>query len=59
MITYCVWGSCFEEEPDEMLWLLCFMATFMSLFTIPLDIILMPIEIISLIIYKIIERRNK
>lgn len=30
--------------------------TFFSIFTIPLDIILLPLEIISFIIYKILDR---
>ena len=58
MLTYMFWSSILEGI-DEMFWFMCFAVTFLSIFTIPLDIILMPLEIISFIIYKIIERRNK
>jgi hypothetical protein len=58
MLTYVLWSSIFADT-DEMFWFMCFCGTLLSIFTIPLDIILMPIEIIAFIIYKIIERRNK
>lgn len=60
MITFFMWLILILDKIEEKSFILMiFIATFLSVFTALLDIILMPIEIISLIIYKIIERRNK
>lgn len=54
MITYSIWRELFYgwfNEPLDYL-----LAIIGSIFTIPLDILLFPLEIIAFIIYKIIEK---
>lgn len=62
MITYGVWEE-FVFETARRPWIYgdleysdVVMATFLSLFSIPIDLLLSPIEIIGLIIYKIITK---
>ena len=54
MITYSIWNNlfytCFAEPFDYLL------AIISSIFTIPLDILLLPLEIVAFIVYKIKER---
>ena len=65
MLTYGVWEE-FVIEKIKKPWLdgdleyveVAF-AVFLSLFTIPIDLLLSPVEIIGFIIYKIITRIKK
>ena len=54
MLTYKLWESTYCQlftSPVDY-----FLAIIGSIFTIPLDILLFPLEIIAFIIYKIIEK---
>ena len=61
MFTWMIWADCMGIEHDgrKLTPFLIFTTVLLSVFAIPIDILFMPIEIISLIIYKIIEGRNK
>ena len=61
MITWLTWGAFLDLEEDEreLLFVSVLCSVVLSIATVPIDIIFSPIEIISLIIYKILERRNK
>ena len=55
MLTYSVWKNFIDYiEIWEIL-----SAVSVSIFTIPIDILISPLEIISIIIYKIMKRRKK
>lgn len=55
MLTYSVWKTfIIYIEIWEIL-----SAVFVTIFTIPIDILISPLEIISFIIYKIMKRRKK
>lgn len=65
MFTYGVWEE-FVIEKVKKPWLdgdleyvEVVAAVLLSLFSIPIDLLLSPIEIIGLIIYKIIDRKKK
>ena len=65
MFTYGVWEE-FVIEKVKNPWFYggleyvdVVMAVLLSLFSIPIDLLLSPIEIIGLIIYKIINRKKK
>lgn len=56
MITINLWRELIDDYSDPIMYLI---ATISLLFTLPLDILLLPLEIISFIIYTIVERRKK
>lgn len=48
MITYFTWNDVMENDMIEIL-----LAIILTFFTIPLDVLLLPIEVIALIIYEL------
>lgn len=58
MLTYIIWKSFIEDyELIEI-----FVGVFLSIFSIPIDLLILPIELISLIIYvilKFIDKRRR
>ena len=57
MITYCVWKVWDAEFSEEILEILANLV--MSCFTLPFDIILLPLEILSILILKIRNIKRK
>ena len=54
MITFRIWEDMrYEDEPFEF-----FMAVLLTLIALPIDIILLPVELLSLLIWKINEHRK-
>lgn len=56
MITINLWRELIDDYSGPIMYLT---ATIVSLLSLPLDILLLPLEIISFIIYTIVERRKK
>ena len=55
MLTYIIWKSFIEDyELIEI-----FVGVFLSIFSIPIDLLILPIELISLIIYAILKFIDK
>lgn len=55
MLTYIIWKSFIEDyELIEI-----FVGVFLSVFSIPIDLLILPIELISLIIYAILKFIDK
>lgn len=55
MLTYIIWKSFIEDyELIEI-----FVGVFLSIFSIPIDLLILPIELISLIIYVILKFIDK
>ena len=65
MFTYGVWEEFVIEKvkkpwlDGDLQYVEVVTAVFLSLFSIPIDLLLSPVEIIGLIIYKIINRKKK
>ena len=53
MITYCIWKTVDTFELFDI-----FVAIFFSIFIIWLDLILLPIEVIAFIVYKILNKED-
>lgn len=59
MITYNVFKTCLLDFSEEICLFDVFVAIFFSILVIPIDLALLPLELISLVVYKIIKTKNK